>query len=56
MMYQMKYVAATELLNCQLPKSKQFAGPPFEYIMPEARKQYSWLIDELIIDIKTPKN
>jgi hypothetical protein len=55
MMYQMKYLAA-ELLNCPLPNSKQFAGPPFEYIMPEARKQYDWLIEELIADSKTQHN
>ena len=52
MMYQMKYVAA-ELLNCKIPNHKKdkVAGPPFEYIPLEQRKQYSWLVDELIVEL-----
>ncbi|WP_452596747.1 ferritin-like domain-containing protein [Pontimicrobium sp. MEBiC01747] len=52
MMYQMKYLAA-DLLNCELP-NKKYAGPPFEYISPSSRKQYNWLIDELVT--KTQKS
>lgn len=52
MMYQMKYIA-TELLNCPIDEaSKKMAGPPFEYIPLKERKQYSWLVDELVVELK----
>ncbi len=52
MMYQMKYIAA-ELLNIQVPDNKEgkVAGPPFEYIPPAERKQYDWLITELVEEL-----
>jgi len=46
MMYQMKYIAQ-ELLNCAVGDSDKKAGPPFEYIPIEDRKEYSWLFAEI---------
>jgi len=52
MMYQMKYVAA-ELLNCPTSdSSKKMAGPPFEYIPLAERKQFHWLVEELVVELK----
>ena len=51
MMYQMKYIAA-ELLNCLADNKSQMAGPPFEYIPLKKRKQFSWLVEELVAELK----
>lgn len=53
MMYQMKYLAA-DLLNCKITNNEgsKFAGPPFEYVPMEERKQFDWLVEELVAELK----
>ncbi len=53
MMYQMKHLAS-ELLNCPVADTKgsKVAGPPFEYIPLDQRKQFDWLVTELASELE----